>query len=101
MENIYNDNNIIHCVWSFDDDINPTDIAYHGKCVVYQLKDDYFSKNGFISSLLTNPTYIDLFIVAEQQITTTMDFHHIFLEGFTIIKHINLDIIELSLDLGS
>ena len=95
------DNNIKHCDWAFDNDINPNDIAYEGPCFVYEQKDDYFCVNGFISDVINNPTYGDLFVIAEQQILATEDFHHVFLEDFKFVKKINNNISELYLSLGS
>ena len=76
------------------------EIAVEGKCFVYFKPDNYFTDKGFVSNILTNPTWRDIMIIANDQIETTKDYHHRFLEGIDEVKIINengLKQIELSL----
>lgn len=58
--------------------------AIKGKCRIVADGDDYFGGGkDYCSKVLTNPTWTDLLDCMEEQIKTTKDYHHVFLEGVT------------------
>ena len=87
----------------YDDDafIDENEIAFNGRCIIYEKKDEYFRENGYISNILINPTYGDLLLEADKQIEATEDFHHVFFEGFSVKKQIGPDLYEIELCLES
>ena len=82
-------------------DANPDEIAFNGKCFVYSKPDGFFTNSGFMSEILTNPTYLDLLHVADKEIETTQDLDHVFFEGMHNIKQVNKDLHQIELMLGS
>jgi hypothetical protein len=89
-----------HC--SFYDTKNEIDtIAFNGRCFIYQKKDDFFSEKGYISKILTNPTYRDLVKIADELIETTGDYHHRFFEGIRIDKEVSSGLFQIEIYLGS
>ena len=54
--------------------------AIKGKCRIVASGDDYGGKDYF-SKTLVNPTWVDLLDCLNEQIFTTKDYHHVFLEG--------------------
>lgn len=72
-------------VWSGPGKI--TDVAIEGRVVIVDFYDDEgYWANGreggkdYRSAVLTDPTWADLMVVANEIIETTKDWHHIFLE---------------------
>ena len=59
----------------------PNTIAFNGKCIIYIKADVFFATNGYTSSILNNPTYIDIFNLLDSNVETTGDNHHTFFEG--------------------
>ncbi len=62
---------------------NLDNIAIKGKFKFYQKCDPFFSEKGkdYISKLVTNPTWLEVAILANDMIKITGDKHHVFLEG--------------------
>jgi hypothetical protein len=66
---------------------NLNEIALKGKVIVIQKYDPFWGKGkDYTSKIVTNPTWRDLSIIANEMIHITGDKHHIYLEGFEIIK---------------
>ena len=55
-------------------------------------------KSDFV---LNNPTYLDLLHIADKEIETTQDLHHVYLEGVHVIKQVNNGLHQVELILGS
>ena len=81
---------VIYSAYSHDKDDLPTDnldeIAFEGTFTVvcekskYDLWRDEYSQD-YKSAPVTNPTWLDLAVLANESIHTTRDFHHVFFEG--------------------
>lgn len=59
--------------------------AFYGACMVSAEADSFFGGNEskpFVSKVLVNPTWRQLYGVAKQQKKKTRDGHHSFFEGF-------------------
>ena len=54
-----------------------------------------------MSEVLNNPTYLDLLHIADKEIETTQDLHHVYLEGVHVIKQVNNGLHQVELILGS
>jgi hypothetical protein len=96
---VNDDSNCKYAVYAVDEP--PNKIAFVGKCFIYSKPDGYFTDKCFVSEILTNPTYLDLLYVADEEIETTQDTHHVFLEGIHVIKQVNNDLHQVELILGS
>ena len=95
-------NNTSNCKYAiYAVDAPPDEIAFYGKCFVYSKSDGYFTNTGFISEVLNNPTYLDLLHIADKEIETTQDLHHVYLEGVHVIKQVNNGLHQIELILGS
>ena len=62
--------------------------------LIYSKPDGFFTNIGFMSEVLTNPSYLDLLHVADKEIETTQDLEH-------VIKQVNKDLHQIELMLGS
>ena len=98
-EYVNNTSNCKYAVYAVD--APPDEIAFIGKCFVYSKSDGYFTNTGFMSKVLNNPTYLDLLHIADKEIETTQDLHHVFFEGMHIIKQVNKELYQIELMLGS
>jgi hypothetical protein len=87
---------------SYSCDEEPEEIAFLGKCMIYSNKDDFFG-NGkrYVSKLLINPTFGEIFKLSDDYIQITEDYHHCFFEGIQVNKEICKDIFEIDIFLGS
>lgn len=60
------------------------DVAMKGKVKFYHKYDSFWDKSGkgkdYESKMITNPTWLDVCVMADEMIRTTCDMHHIFLE---------------------
>lgn len=66
---------------------NLNKIAIKGRVIVIQKYDLFWGKGkNYSSDKHTNPTWLDLSIIANEIIHITGDKHHIFLEGFEVTK---------------
>jgi hypothetical protein len=84
----------IHC--SFFDTKNEIDeVAFEGRCFVYEKDDEFFKVRGYMSEILINPTWRDLVRIADEIIETTEDYHHTCFEGYTVIKEISPNLFAL------
>lgn len=62
----------------------PSEIAFEGRCVLVAVKDEYFggdNSTDYISEVLENPTWAEVFIRFSESMKHTGDKHHWFLEG--------------------
>lgn len=75
-------------VWSGPGDI--TDVAIEGRCVIVDFTDSYWARHrdgkDYRSAVMTDPTWEDLMVVANEVIRTTGDWHHVFLETIAEVK---------------
>lgn len=56
--------------------------AIKGKCRIVADGDDFFGGGkNYTSKVLNNPTWADLLDCMNEQIFTTKDYHHVYLEG--------------------
>ena len=95
-------NNTSNCKYAiYAVDAPPDEIAFNGKCFVYDKPDEFFSNKAFVSEILNNPTYMDLLKICDKQIEESNDFHHIFFEGIHIIKKISDNVTQIELILCS
>ena len=61
---------------------NLDEVPLQGRFRIVYKGDAYWGTGqGFESEILESPTWLELCVVAEQQIRTTGDLHHVFLEG--------------------
>jgi hypothetical protein len=78
-------------------------VAFEGKCRVVAMKDTFWGgddASSYLGPVLENPTWKALFGQAKRQQLRTKDFHHSFLEGYSIVKK-DGDVTEIKLILGS
>ena len=95
-------NNTSNCKYAiYAVDANPDDTAFYGKCFIYSKPDGFFTNIGFMSEILTNPSYLELLHVADKEIETTQDLEHIYFEGMHVIQQVNKDLHQIELILGS
>lgn len=87
-----------YCVYSCNQ--HPDKVCFIGKCVLYAQKGEY-DDNGYMSDVLVNPTYKDIFLLCDNIVEATQDFEHIFFEFVSYSKQINETIHELDVFLGS
>jgi hypothetical protein len=83
---------VIYSAYKTDQDRIPIDnldeVAFEGKIRIREKKESYWGdKNSedYESRVLENPTWLDLAVIANECIQTVRDFHHVFLEGFTVV----------------
>lgn len=75
-----------------DDDVpldNLDEIAHHGHIVFRALRDTFYggrASRDWKSSVLENPTWLDLCVHANAMMLVTCDHHHCFLEGFNVTR---------------
>ncbi len=74
---------------------SPETIAFNGNAIIYIKADGYFAINGYTSSILNSPTFIEIFNLLDEIVEITGDYHHIFFEGVHYVKQINEHIIKL------
>jgi hypothetical protein len=79
----------------------PDTIAFNGRCIIYIKADGFFATNGYTSSILNNPTYIDIFNLLDNIVETTNDYHHTFFEDIHYVKQINEHVHQIDIVMGS
>ncbi len=71
----------------------PDTIAFNGRCIIYIKADGFFAINGYTSSILNNPTFMDIFNLLDDIIEITNDYHHAFLKEYIMLnKLMNMSI---------
>jgi len=101
------DSELIYSAYANRKDIpvdNLDKVAIKGQAVIVAVADPQYPWTGkdsknFISEILHNPTWLDLCVVAHQQMRATKDQHHCFLEGVTKLGKYYGDF--YALDMGS
>lgn len=96
---------VIFCACEYDENDNPIDnldkVAIVGKCIFYSERDEFYGgkkSEDYISPIISNPTWLDLCVFANQSIEKTRDIHHVFFEDFAEDKSEELKkIIEASI----
>lgn len=88
-----------YCMYSCDEDLD--EIAFEGKCFIYETADEYFKERGYISPVLINPTFRDIFALCDDIVETTGDYHHHFFEGVSNFRKINDNLYQFDVCLGS
>jgi hypothetical protein len=58
---------------------NLDEVAFHGK-VKFVIKQDSWRADTYMSPVITNPTWLDVAILANEMIKQTKDTHHVYLE---------------------
>jgi hypothetical protein len=82
-------------------------VAYRGRCVVTAPADDFYGgdqSQAYVSRVLTDPTWGQLFACARAQQRKTLDLHHSFFEGFYVRGTVDTPkgpVANLHLSLGS
>ncbi len=76
---------------------SPNTIAFNGKCIIYIKADSFFVINGYTSSILDNPTYMDIFNLLDDIVEITNDYHHTFYEGIHYVNKLTNIFIKLIL----
>jgi len=80
---------------AFKTDINkiPVDnldeVAFRGKIRFVAKKEDYWSSEDsedYISKVMTDPTWLEVAVLANEMILTVKDTHHVFLELFEVVR---------------
>ncbi len=76
---------VIYSAYKSDKDGIPLDnldeIAVMGKVIIVENADDFFGNgNGYQSTVINNPTWLDLTLLANEMILIVGDFHHIYFE---------------------
>ena len=97
----YIDYNIHSKYCSYCCDESPNTLEFNGKCIIYIKADGFFAINGFTSSILNSPTFIEIFNLLDTIIEATGDYHHVFFEGIQYVKKINEHIHQIDVILGS
>ena len=72
----------------FSVDASLREIPITGKICIRQPVHDFFAIDGgedFCSAVMDSPPWHELLAVLEKQIQVTRDYHHVFLEGISII----------------
>jgi hypothetical protein len=72
---------------------NLDEVAFEGRGIVVEHPDEFWGGKEaelYFSSILTNPTWLELCVIAEQQIRTTNDKHHVFLEAVAAFERPDL-----------
>lgn len=75
---------------------NLDEMAFGGRGIVVCKAEEFWGGpegEEFFSGILTNPTWLDLCVVAERQIRTTNDKHHVYLEAVSVIPRPELEIL--------
>jgi hypothetical protein len=88
-----------YCTYCCDE--TPDTIAFNGRCIIYIKADGFFAINGYTSSILNNPTYIDIFNLLDDIVETTGNDHNTFFEGVHYVQKINEHIHEINIIMGS
>ncbi len=63
---------------------NLDEVAIKGKAIIVAQPDDFFGGKEsklYQSPVLENPTWLELTVIANQSIHSTLDEHHVFFEG--------------------
>jgi len=85
---------VIYSAWDCDGDSVPPnnlyDVPHQGTFVVIAEYDSFWDESGskgesYISEPVTNPTWLQLAILANEAMHVTRDFHHCFFESVDII----------------
>ncbi len=58
---------------------HPDEVCFIGKCILYAQKGEY-DDNCYMSNVLANPTYNNVFLLCDKIVEATQDFEHIFLK---------------------
>ena len=94
--NVYR-NSVNFSAYSEDYTNNLSEIAVEGRIKIKVEKEDFFGmmepelRKDYESEIMTNPTWIDLCLCANDMINCTGDNHHIFLEGIHKTGSFTLD----------
>ncbi len=88
-----------YCTYTWSE--SPDTIAFNGRCIIYIKADGFFATNGYTSSILNNPTFMDIFNFLDDIVETTGDYHHIFLECVYYVKQINEHLHQIEIMMGS
>lgn len=87
-EEVMEERNPPEAVWSGPGDIS--DVAIEGRCVIVDKYREYWARHrdgkNYRSAVMTDPTWEDLMVVANEVIRTTGDWHHVFLETIEEVK---------------
>jgi len=75
----------ILAIYETDADDSPevdlTKTVMVGEALVHSTGSEFFGNGrGFVSEVVTNPTYLDMMVICGQMIEATGDEHHVFLE---------------------
>lgn len=78
-------------------------VPYRGSFIVTAPHDDFWGEGEDYRSavVLKDPTWLDLAVYANEAISVTGDYHHVFFEGVDRIRHPDKDYDELRLCFGS
>ncbi len=99
INEINNEDDLKYCTHCCNE--SPNTKAFNGKCIIYIKADGFFATNGYSSSILNNPTFVDIFNLLDDIVETTGDYHHIFFEGVHYIKQINEHVHQIEIIMGS
>jgi hypothetical protein len=75
---------------------NLQEVAFAGRGIVVEDADEFWGGSEgelFFSDILTDPTWLELCVVAERMIRTVNDKHHIYLEAVSVIPRPDLQIL--------
>jgi hypothetical protein len=93
---------VIYSAYESDADGNPInnleDITIAGHIKLVKLGSIY---NPDVSVTLTNPTWLDIAVIANDMIIAKEDFHHVYLESITIINNADPKIPHAMINMGS
>lgn len=91
-----------YCIYDENNNlINPDNIFIEGNVFLYEKPDGFFTDKGYCSKIINNPTYGDILLLTDDMIKHTEDTDHRFLEDINIIKKVDNNTYQLSVDLGS
>ena len=79
---------------------NLDEVAVRGRV---QFVDDFglwHSGEPYVSPIVSNPTWLEVAVLANEMIKVTGDYHHIFLEGITV-RHTDGDVKIMEFSMGS
>ncbi len=103
-EKLGSSRHVAYSAYELDEEKNiPIDnldkIAVEGKVKFVAKRDQFYGGNeskDWESEIINNPTWLDVCVLANNMVQTTKDFHHIFLEGVSVLKREeDLNIAEL------
>lgn len=84
---------VSYCAYKYDSNEIPIDnldeVAVEGKVYFFAEHITTGSGTNYTSSIVENPTWLQVAILANEMIKTTGDTHHIFLESIQLVKEEN------------